>query len=140
MNIQGLDLSDDFVRRMRNWARAAAGGWVSPVCAMDYGTRIDGGYREAVMPTLEGEATDTERALSLVGMRYQQAVRQFWSYEGRTWRWHGMHRQVNHETFRGWVEKGHDELLVVLHRHAEAHRHRAQANARAAIGIRLNAA
>lgn len=139
MDIQGLDLSEDFVRRMRNWARANAGGGISAVCAMDYGTQIDGGYREAAIPTLDGEASDTDAALSAVGMRYQQAVRQFWSYDGRPWRWHGRHRGVNRETFRAWVEKGHEALHAELWRRAQAHRQRFAANARAVTGYRLNA-
>lgn len=140
MNVQGLDLPDDFVRRMRNWARCNAGGGMDSVSAMDYGARIDGGYHEAVMPLLTGEATDTEAALATVGMRYQQAVRQFWSYEGRPWRWHGQHRGVNHETFRVWVDKGHEALRAELWRRAAVHRERAAANGRAIAMRRLNAA
>lgn len=137
---EGLELTADFIRRMRNWARAMAGGGISPVRAMDYGTQIDGGYRELGMPILDGEAMDTEAALATVPMRYQQAVRQYWSFEGRSWRWHGAHRNVHHETFRVWVIKGHDLLRPEFARRAALHRAVSRANAATQAQRGLNAA
>jgi len=125
----GLDLPSDFVRRMRNWARAAAGCAFGALRAADYGAVIEGGYRESTMPVLDGEASDTEAALATVGMRYQQAVRQYWAYEGRPWRWHGLRRNVNHETFRAWVMKGHDDLRIELARRTQVHHRVVLANA-----------
>ncbi len=106
-------LSVENARRLRNWARSNAGMVPGVVRAIDYGATPTSGYAEAVMPTLHGEAHDTEVALSLVQLRYQPAVRQFWGREGLSLRSHAkvMARVgVDHRVFERWVLIGHDQF------------------------------
>lgn len=116
ITINGLAMDFDFVRRMRGWARSALGNGFGTVKAMDYGAVHTGGYREAAMPVLTGEADDTERALAAVPIRYRQAVVMFWQYEGRSWVLHGQNRGVSDKTFKAWVEQGHALLRAELAR------------------------
>lgn len=110
-------LTEDFIRRMRNWVKAKdgapiAGGGVS---LYELGIGVDR-YREAMVPVLFGEAEDTKTALGGLPARYKQVVEQFWLYEGRPMRWHGRHRAVDRETFETWVMKGHEMLKAELAR------------------------
>lgn len=123
ITINGLAMDDDFVRRMRNWARSALGNGFGTVKAMDYGAVHTGGYREASMPVLTGEADDTERALAAVPIRYRQAVIMFWQYEGRSWVLHGQNRGVTDKTFKAWVRLGHALLRAELVRRSAIVRH-----------------
>jgi len=113
----------DFVRRMRNWAAEARGDGHGHVKAMDYGAMPSSGYREASIPVMTGEASDTDRAVATLPLRYRQAVVQFWCYEGRSWVWHGQHRGIADKTFAVWAEKGHAMVRDAL---AVGGRHRAE--------------
>jgi len=122
----------DFVRRMRNWARANAGLGIDGVRAVDFDVEYGwSGYREATIPTSDGEAVDTDSALALVPVRYRQAVALFWQYEGNSLRWFGRRSRVHRETFEQWLQIGHDRLNCELRRRAEATLRLAIANARA---------
>lgn len=122
-------LDEDFIRRMRNWVKAKDGVPIGN-CGVEY---IDDRYREAKMPLLFGEALDTEAALRLVPLRYQMAVRQFWTWEGRSLRDHGRRRRVHYEAFERWVIKGHELLKVEIWKRSAAWRQHSEAlRARAA--------
>lgn len=139
-------VSQDFVRRMRNWVRGKdgtpLGGSGSFVLA---GTS---NVFESRVPTLYGEAADTETALRTLPGRYQQAVRQFWIYEGRSLRWHSRHRQVTnahsdpdypvckYDTFERWVMKGHELLVVAIGKQDAAQQARRQSTERAVQAAR----
>lgn len=125
------ELPGEFVRRMRNWQRAACGIGIGHLKAADYGAVIEGGYRETGMPIIEGEASDTEAALATVPLRYQQAVRQFWAYEGNSMRWHGRKRGIDYHTFESWLRQGHDLCQSAIWKQAQQHRRIAALNAEA---------
>jgi DNA-directed RNA polymerase specialized sigma24 family protein len=85
------------------------------VRAVDYG--YVSGFREPSTPISEGEANDTELAISRIPIRYQPAVRQWWMREGLSLREHAQAmppQGVNHETFQTWVIRGHEELRKQL--------------------------
>lgn len=71
------ELPEDLVRRMRNWARAKA-GCSGAYAQVSFEPVATGGYREAPMPILGGEADDTDRALQTLDARHRQAVELFW--------------------------------------------------------------
>jgi hypothetical protein len=125
----------DFVRRMRNWARAGAGVGIGALRAVDFEASYGDGYREAEIPTSEGEAADTQAALALVPARYRQAVEWFWSYEGNSLRWFGRKRNVHHETFAHWLCIGHDQLQAAMRMRSHAVMALAEAN-RSALAAR----
>lgn len=113
-------ISEDFIRRMRNWAKSGAGlirsnGRISSI----YSQVLPGGYRHGSFdpPVLMGEASDVDMALLAVPIRYRQAVQQFWRNEGRSLRWHAGHCRIglNYETFEAWVIKGHARLQVEIY-------------------------
>ena len=115
-------LTEDFIRRMRNWVKAKDGAPIAGgVSIYELGVGVDR-YRESAETLLFGEALDTEQALRLVAPRYAEAVRQFWTYEGNSLRWHARRRQVEHRTFEGWVIEGHERLKAVLAEKSEAWR------------------
>ena len=116
-------LTEDFIRKMRNWAMAEAGAPVSAM-TLDLGCTSDR-YRESTVPILNGEAQDVQAALCALPIRYRQVVEQFWRFEGRPLRWHGRHRGVSFRTFEGWVIQGHELLKGEFARRAEAYARRA---------------
>lgn len=148
------ELSEDFIRRMRNWVKArdmavTPSSWPGPHNI--YG-RCDGsGYMETPIPLLSGEAQDTEAAIRNLPGRYRDAVKQFWTYEGKSLRAHaqkyevpeppeqegmslgrhGQKRGIDPKTFEIWVIKGHELLKQELGRLTAYHQARA-AVARAA--------
>jgi hypothetical protein len=106
-------LPDYFIDRMQAWAighvvSTSASSWPhdGPLVGIGSGSK----FHTHRIPPLLGRVHDTEMAICTLPGRYQQAVRQFWIYEGQSMRWHGRHRAVNHETFEAWVLKGHDLL------------------------------
>lgn len=117
---------------MRNWQRAALGIGQFGGMVMRYEEAVSVYAKEGSTPILQGEAMDTEAALATVPMRNQQAVRQFWAYEGNSMRWHGAKRQVNHETFQAWLMQGHEQLGAELARRSEQW-HRIKAETQAAM-------
>ena len=127
-------VSEDFIRRMRNWAKAGAGllrgggGQVSSIYRG--GVRIDR-YVNTEPPLLRGEADDTDAALLAVPIRYRQAVRQFWQYEGQPLRWQARHLRpgLKHHTFEIWVIQGHELLRAALAVRSAGYRVRSLANA-----------
>lgn len=127
------ELGEDFIRRMRNWRRwwdACQGSlYPSSLAAAELGILNDR-YREVTLSVLFGEGEDTELALRRVPARYQQMIRQFWLYEGRSLRSHARARGIDHHTVEAWVIKGHELLKAELARMTEAwHRKRAVAEA-----------
>lgn len=127
-------LTEDFIRRMRNWAKAGAGllssgGPISSIYEM--GVRVDR-YVSTAPPLLSGEADDTDQALLRVPVRYRQAVQQFWRYEGQPLRWHARRLRkkpaLNHEVFQDWVLKGHEYLRDALAERSAAYHEVAEKN------------
>ena len=111
-----------FIDRMREWAMETlrpAGSTVPSSWPSRGVVQGDGLSFQSRNPTLLGRVHDTEAALDELPIRYRQAVRQFWLYEGQSLRWHGRHRGINHETFELWVIKGHNALAEIFGRQHE---------------------
>lgn len=112
---------EHFIRRMRNWAYASADDaqdyTVSRIYSLGSGVR----YPESRVPLLIGEAEDTSRALSLLPIRYRQAVSLFWQYEDRPLSWFAMRSGtgVDGRIFEQRVIDGHQLLQAELVRQAE---------------------
>ena len=131
-------ITEDFIRRMRNWAKAGAGllrsggGPISSIYAG--GVRIDR-YVSTEPPLLNGEADDTDAALLVVPIRYRQAVQQFWRYEGQSLRWQARRLRLGmkHHTFEDWVIRGHKLLQTELAVRSAVYHARAMANQAAAV-------
>lgn len=77
-------LPEDFIRRMRNWARSCDGG---PVGTSRFEERIDHTRHDQPIPMLLGEADDTHAAVLKLLPWYQEVVTVFWRYEARPLRW-----------------------------------------------------
>jgi hypothetical protein len=105
---------------------------------MDYGAVTGGGYRDVTIPTSLGEAADTEVALSRVQLRYQPAVRQYWSRFGLSLAAHARllcRVGVDDKTFATWVIRGHEQLSIELCKLTDQWRHHAGANAKSHADI-----
>lgn len=128
-------ITDDFMRRMRNWANAEAGRSMSAISAIYDGLLPGGGWGTDAPIILEGEAQDTASALYKLAIRYRQAVMRFWRYEGCSLREHARHVRVDlsYHTFEVWVIKGHEELLPILAANTAAYHDLRRANARSLI-------
>ena len=122
------ELTEDFIRRMRNWARWVdeSDDKIGPASVRAGGLEpVIDRYRESREPLMWGEGEDTNRALKALPARYEQVIRQFWLYEGRAMRWHGRHRGIDYHTFEGWVIKGHELLKAELAKQTAYYRARA---------------
>lgn len=112
------ELHADFQRRMVNWARWKLGGVATAEISSVYSDSTGGGYREAPIPLLHGEAEDTEAALNAIPERYRYAVQQVWVYLGRPSAWHARLRGIDYRTWDVWVRRGHQMLQEELARRA----------------------
>lgn len=119
-------LPEEFIRRMRNWARACTGLSNSLAYASNSIFRDTVSVRgERDIPILLGEASDTDEAIALLPVRYRQAVMLFWQYEGSPLA-HLARRcgiGVDYRTYEKRVIDGHDLLRGQLARLAECRRH-----------------
>ena len=75
-----MALPDDFIRCMRNWARYKVGSSLG-YAAVNLAAEPSGGYREARLPILSGEAEDIDRAIQTLEIRYRRPVELFWAWE-----------------------------------------------------------
>lgn len=118
-------LPEEFIRRMRNWARGRAGLSSSLAYASSSIFRAAAGERgERDIPILQGEASDTDEAIALLPVRYRQAVMLFWEYEGAPLA-HLARRcgvGVDYRTYERRVIDGHELLRCELARLAERRR------------------
>lgn len=120
------ELPEDFVRRMRNWARWAAGGGLPKLssCAM-WGIAPSGSRGDQVINTVSGEAGDTDMALNAVPVRYAQAVRLFWQYEGSALAVLARRCRCDYRTYDNRVIEGHIRLRSEIAQRSDvARRHR----------------
>jgi len=125
------DLTEDFVRRMRNWAMGSCGSSID-FAQVDLagGGGTGAGYREASMPVLTGEAKDTDDALHALPIRYRRAVELYWAWE--TTELSVLARRcggIDYRTYVIRVKDGHILLRVELAKRAEEWRARRAANA-----------
>jgi len=116
-------VSYDFIRRMRNWARAVTGQLSELRSSWSIDPKvINHGLEGAPLPIIEGEAADTDAALRGLPPRFRWAVEEFWSREGRTLRQHSRGRKIDHHTMCAWVMRGHKLLEVEFLRRTQAWR------------------
>ena len=115
------ELPEDLVRRMRNWARWAAGGGLPKLasCAM-WGIAPSGSRGDQVINTLSGEAGDTDMALNAVPVRYAQAVRLFWQYEGSALAGLARRCSCDYRTYESRVIEGHTRLRSEMAQRSDA--------------------
>jgi hypothetical protein len=124
-------LTPDQIRMMRNWIKGKDG---TPIAgSVTFSLIGTTNVFESRIPILYGEAIDVEAAVKTLPGRYQGAVRQFWTFEGRSLRWHARHRHIfnensddfvnpnlHYETFERWVLRGHELLMPEIERrHAQ---------------------
>lgn len=116
-------LGEQFVLRMRNWARAQAGSSAAFAGGSVWNGFIPpSGYHEAPIPILAGEATDTDKALQEIPARERQAVMLFWQYEGAPLTYLGQRCRIDYRTYAKRVMLGHELLKCIVNRMAEAAR------------------
>lgn len=104
------ELTNDFIRRLRNWASLNGREGKAEISPSSMFSAAGGGNRrEATMPRLEGEAQDTDRALSVLPIRYRQAVMLFWQYENQPLSVLARRcgQGVDYRTYRDRVMQGH---------------------------------
>lgn len=119
-------LPEDYVRRMRNWAKADAGSMSYAMTSAYEGERSDG--YDSHMPILLGEAQDTHAALGAVPNRERIAVVLFWQYEGNSIRWIGRRLEINEKTVEVRLRDGHALHLEEIRRMVARHNAIVEAN------------
>jgi DNA-directed RNA polymerase specialized sigma24 family protein len=125
------DLSEDYIRRMRNWARADS-GCDQYAMTSAYDGMADNAVYTSSMLTLSGEAQDTHLALQSVPNQYRQAVMLFWQYEGRALEWIGRRLgNIHYETVERRIRQGHLLHITELRRRTGAYQRMQEANSQA---------
>jgi len=114
------ELPEEFIRRMRNWARWNAGTDNPLGFGAQPAWRNAPASRWGDMPIgiLSGEGGDTEGALNALAIRYCQAVKLFWQYEGQSLAYLARRCVVDYRTYEQRVIDGHDLLRAELNRRA----------------------
>jgi hypothetical protein len=123
-------LPEDFIRRMRNWARAVTGQLdeLRSSWSLDPSV-INHGLEGAPIPILLGEAADTDVALQTLPPRQRWAVQEFWNREGRSLRAHARGRAIDDHTMLAWIMSGHELLQAELAKRTQLWRETAAAHA-----------
>ena len=115
------ELPDDFIRKMRNWARSNLGGGNYAMTTAYDGSGPSSGYAETRIPVLNGEAEDVDSALCHLPNRYRQAVMLFWSYEGRPLTWLARRLHCEYRAVERRIIDGHLLLRAELAKQRSAH-------------------
>lgn len=128
------ELPEDFIRRMSNWARDRDGGRI----AVAYlGERVDGWRPEVPIPTMEGEAADTQRAVLRLPQRHQEVVACFWMHQAQTLSWMATATprlrlwKLGPASFREWLRIGHVRLQIEIGKLTVEHAQRSSKSAAA---------
>lgn len=106
-------LPDDFVRRMRNWARTVDG---TSVATSKLQERVDHTRQEHPIPTMHGEADDTHRAVLKLDRLHQEVLAVFWTHLARDLRWMARATPILRDaklgpySFRQTLEQAHERL------------------------------
>jgi hypothetical protein len=107
-------LPEDFVGRMTNWAASLGGGKVTTSNAL-YDNIGDGKY-ETRIPTLMGEAKDTDRAVRALRPGLQEVVTIFWRHTYAPIGWMATATpsvrmwKLGTASFRQWLDEAHMQL------------------------------
>jgi len=119
-------LPEDFVRRMRNWSASIGGCAVSTASSTwDMAGGSSGGWYQAPIPVLVGEAVDTQTAIYKLGPLQQDVIAIFWLYHARTIAWMARATPVVREqklgptSFCQHLNAAHDRLQSELVRMGE---------------------
>lgn len=124
------NLPHDYVRRMRNWARAPGESSYAMTSAYD-GVAASSAYSDSPMPVLIGESQDTDRAMQEVPNKYRQAVRKFWMFEGRSLQWLACQLRsppLDYRTVEHWLDLGHRSHMTAIRRMTARYHEVLQAN------------
>lgn len=108
------DLPEDFIRKMRNWARGNSGPANYAMTSAYDGYRDGSGYNTSPPPVIGGEVNDVDAAMMAVPNAYRWAVTLFWMYEGRSLSWLGRRLDVSYHTAEVRVRQGHHLLRAAL--------------------------
>jgi DNA-directed RNA polymerase specialized sigma24 family protein len=123
-------LPEEFIRRMRNWARSSSGtlkvaGLISSCYQREriVGDQWTSGFYDDQYVILHGDALDVDAALADVPSRYRAAVQLFWWWEGCATRALARRLEVDYHTAEAWVIRGHELLraAMVVRREASIH-------------------
>jgi len=79
-----------------------------------WGIAPSGSRGDQVINTLSGEAGDTDMALNAVPVRYAQAVRLFWQYEGSALAVLARRCSCDYRTYENRVIEGHTMLRIEM--------------------------
>lgn len=123
-------LSEDMVRRMRNWAAAGACGGRVSISSIYSASGVSSGYAQASMPHLAGEAADVDAGLAVLPAPERAAVSIFWWYEGASLPRLAERLRIDYRTLQARIERGHEGLRIALWaRRARLERVRAESEA-----------
>lgn len=131
------ELPYEYVRRMRNWAKAASETGLYSISSI-YQDAGHGMRGETLMPTLIGEAQDTHVALGVLHVREYQAVSLYWQNEGRGLRWLGRRLAISDKTAKVRVLSGSEQHQAEIRRRSELHHRMVEANAQALANATFN--
>ena len=107
------ELTQDMIRRMRNWARWNSGGGVTGLGTHPMWRVVPHGTRaELSIGIISGEASDTEAAIDALPIRFGQAVKLFWQYEGQSLSYLAGRCACDYRTYEKRVIEGHCLLLA----------------------------
>ena len=116
-------LTEEMIRRMRNWARWNAGSGVIGIgCHPMWRDTPRGPRGELPIGVISGEAGDTETAINSMPVRYAQAVKLFWQYEGKSLEYLSKRCSCDYRTYERRVVDGHFKLVGELARRADQER------------------
>jgi DNA-directed RNA polymerase specialized sigma24 family protein len=114
-------LPEEFIRRMRNWARSSSGtlkvaGLISSCYQREriVGDQWASGFYDDQYVILHGDALDIDAALADVPTRYRAAVQLFWWWEGCSMRAIARRLGVDYHTAESWIMRGQDLLRAAL--------------------------
>ena len=115
------EITHEFKRRMENWGRYNSRGGLAEISPSSmWSSASGGGFRESVIPTLEGEASDTDRALNTLPIRERQAVMLFWQYNGKPLTYLAKRcGGIDYRTYEDRVIKGHIALNCEIRRYSD---------------------
>lgn len=110
------ELPEEFVRKMRNWAKTGTEIGSCPISSAYVGGRIGSGTFGPSIPTWGGEVSDLQRAIDSLKERERLAVRLFWLQEGQDLVGLGRRLHCDYRAAERRVRKGHEEMLLELGR------------------------
>jgi DNA-directed RNA polymerase specialized sigma24 family protein len=114
-------LPEEFIRRMRNWARSSSGtlkvaGLISSCYQREriVGDQWASGFYDDQYVILHGDALDIDAALADVPTRYRASVQVFWWWEGCSLAAIARRLACDYRTAEERIIRGHETLRTAL--------------------------